>query len=65
MSERRYEWQSKDGPKFFSTLTQEQWRQAFNSGWIGKYPVVWLQPVNEPDKRVTFAEHVDGATKLS
>lgn len=54
-----YECQIVQGPTVFSRLTDEQWREAFRTGWhpISNKPLLWMQPVNNPDKRVTFEEN--------
>lgn len=38
----------------------EEYMQVFREGcWVG-LPVEWIQPQHQVDKRVTFAENVNG-----
>lgn len=62
----RYEWLSGTGTKYFSDLTYEEWFEVFRTGVKANHLVQWIQPVNKPKQRVTFAENVQsGEKKLS
>lgn len=39
-------------------LTQAAWFQVFLTGKIDDVKIEWIQPAGDPDKRVTFLEHL-------
>lgn len=41
-------------------LLESEWFQIFLSGYLRGRPLAWIERQFDRDKRVTFAEHVDG-----
>ena len=63
-----YEVMVKGGRRASVPLTYEEWRVIFRTGKLNdprgavQHPLVWIQPVGFPDKRVLFEENLEGET---